>query len=206
LPETARGLPCEPARTHLCTTRHLVRRFRRDNRPSGGSRPIESSSLRRQATKQPDYYWYEEPLNDYDLRGYAQLCQALDIPVVVAGSYRTSAQYILQGAGDILRADVYWRGGITGVMKIAHLCEAFGIKAELQDGASPLMDIANLHCACAIRNCDFFEMLVHEDSYRYGLKQYVDIDSNGYVWAPSESGLEVEMDWDYIDNHTTYTG
>lgn len=47
---------------------------------------------------------------------------------------------------------------------------------------------------------------MHEDSYRYGLKQYVDIDSNGYVWAPSEPGLEVEMDWDYIDNHTTYTG
>ncbi|MHB8992176.1 MAG: enolase C-terminal domain-like protein [Chloroflexota bacterium] len=154
------------------------------------------------------FYWYEEPLNDYDLRGYAELCRALDIPVVaaevVAGSFRSTAQYITQGAGDILRADVYWRGGITGVMKTAHLCEAFGIKAELHHGATPLMDVANLHCAVAMGNCDYFEVLVPEDSYRYGLKEYPQVDAEGNVRAPIGPGLGVEIDWDYLENHTTF--
>ena len=30
-----------------------------------------------------NFYWFEEPLIDYDLRGYAELCRDLDIPVVV---------------------------------------------------------------------------------------------------------------------------
>jgi L-alanine-DL-glutamate epimerase-like enolase superfamily enzyme len=157
-----------------------------------------------------DFYWYEEPLIDYDLRGYAELCRDLDIPVVagetMAGSIMSTAQYIDQRAGDILRADVYWRGGITGVMKTAHLCEAFGLKMELHHAATPIMDMANLHCACAIRNCDYFEVLVPETSYRYGLKHYADIDPQGYVHAPSGPGLGVDIDWDYIENNTTFAG
>lgn len=157
-----------------------------------------------------NYHWYEEPLNDWDIRGYAELCRALDIPVVAAemipGSFLSTAQFITQGAGDILRADVYWRGGITGVMKTAHLCEAFGVKSELHHAGTPVMDAANLHCACAMRNCEFFEVLVPENSYRYGLKEYFEIDSEGYVHAPTGAGLGVSIDWDYIENHTTFAG
>jgi L-alanine-DL-glutamate epimerase-like enolase superfamily enzyme len=158
-----------------------------------------------------NFYWYEEPINAYDLRGYAELCRALEIPVVaaemVAGSFRSTAQYISQGAGDILRADVYWRGGITAVMKTAHLCEAYGIKTELHHGASPLMDIATLHCACAIGNCEYLELLVPEQRYQFGLKDYrqLNIDAHGNVHAPAGPGLGVEIDWDFIDNHTTFS-
>ena len=159
-----------------------------------------------------NFYWYEEPINAYDLRGYTELCRALEIPVVAAemvpGSIRSTAQYIAQGAGDILRADVYWRGGITAVMKTAHLCEAYGIKTELHHGASPLMDVATLHCACAIKNCEYLELLVPEKKYEFGLKDYkhLQIDAQGYVHAPTGPGLGVEIDWDLIDNHTTFSG
>jgi len=157
-----------------------------------------------------DFYWYEEPINAYDLRGYTQLCQQLEIPIMAAemvpGSIRSTSQYILHGAGDILRADVYWRGGITALMKTAHLCEAYGIKTELHHGGSPLMDIATLHCACAIRNCEYLEVLVPEARYEFGLKQYLKVDAQGYAHAPVGAGLSVEIDWDFIDKHTTYSG
>ncbi|RPI44842.1 MAG: mandelate racemase, partial [Betaproteobacteria bacterium] len=156
------------------------------------------------------FHWYEEPINAYDLRGYAELCRALEIPVVAAemvpGSIRSTAQYIAQGAGDILRADVYWRGGITALMKTAHLCEAYGIKTEPHHGGSPLMDVATLHCACAMKNCEFLEVLVPEERYRFGLKRYLEVDAEGNAHAPSGAGLGVEIDWDFIDNHTTYCG
>ncbi len=159
-----------------------------------------------------NFHWYEEPINAYDLRGYTELSRALEIPVVAAemvpGSIRSTAQYILQNAGDILRADVYWRGGITALMKTAHLCEANGIKTELHHGASPLMDIATLHCACAIKNCEFLELLVPEPRYEFGLKDYsaLHIDAEGNVHAPPGPGLGVTIDWDFIDRHTTFSG
>ena len=110
------------------------------------------------------FVWYEEPLRDYDFTGYAELSRALDIPVqvaeVVPGHANLSTEYILRGAGDHLRSDVYWKGGITGVIKTAHLAEAFNMPLEIHHGASPIMNWANLHVACAIPNCDWFEVLV----------------------------------------------
>jgi L-alanine-DL-glutamate epimerase-like enolase superfamily enzyme len=157
-----------------------------------------------------DFYWYEEPINAYDVRGYAALSRELEIPIVAAemvpGSIRSTSQYIAQSAGDILRADVYWRGGITAVMKTAHLCEAFGIKTELHHGGSPLMDLATLHCACAIKNCDYLEVLVPETRYEFGLKRYLEVDAEGNVHAPEGAGLGAEIDWDFIENHTTFAG
>ena len=61
------------------------------------------------------FVWYE-PLRDYDFTGYAELSRALDIPIqvaeVVPGHANLSTEYILRGAGDHLRSDVYWKGGI----------------------------------------------------------------------------------------------
>ncbi|HEY8475787.1 MAG TPA: enolase C-terminal domain-like protein [Chloroflexota bacterium] len=151
------------------------------------------------------YYWYEEPLSDYDLAGYAELCRALDIPILggetVAGSVRLAAEYVLRGAVDVLRGDVYWKGGITGLLKMAHLAEAHGMKLEIHHGASPLMDWANLHVACAIANCEFFEVLVPESKYAYGLQAYPHPDRDGQVHAPNAPGLGVAIDWDYVNGH-----
>lgn len=149
-----------------------------------------------------DFLWYEEPLRDYDLAGYAELCRALDIPVqvaeVVPGHAYLAAEYILRGAGDHLRSDVYWKGGITGAMKMAHLAEAFNMPLELHHAASPIMNVANLHVACAIRNCAWFEILVPEDRYDFGLERYPHADERGIVHAPTGPGLGVEVDWEWV--------
>lgn len=151
------------------------------------------------------FIWYEEPLRDYDFTGYAELARALDIPVqvgeVVPGHAYLATEYILRGAGDHLRADVYWKGGITGVMKMAHLAEAFNMPLELHHAATPLMNWANLHVACAIANCGWFEVLVPEERYDFGLKRYPNPDAEGMVHAPTAPGLGAEIDWEWIQAH-----
>jgi L-alanine-DL-glutamate epimerase-like enolase superfamily enzyme len=71
------------------------------------------------------YYWFEEPLKDCDLRGLKQLCAALDLPIAATeflpGTIHATAQVLAQGGADIVRASVPWRGGITDMLKIAHL-------------------------------------------------------------------------------------
>ena len=104
-------------------------------------------------------YFYESPLRDYDLRGLKELADQPDIPIAVAeegsGSYFASAQFIDQRAGDIIRGDVSLKGGITALVKLAHLCEAFGIMCEIHVGTNPFADMANLHVMCAIKNCAY---------------------------------------------------
>ncbi|MBK8023745.1 MAG: hypothetical protein IPK19_20505 [Chloroflexi bacterium] len=66
---------------------------------------------------------------------------------------------------------------------------------------SPLLDIANLHVACAIRNSEFVES--HHAMFRFGLKNApLDIDAEGYQRLPAGPGLGVELDWDWIEDHT----
>ncbi len=108
------------------------------------------------------YEWFEEPFRDFELAKYQSLCAALDIAVAATettrGGHWGVAQAIMQRAADIVRADVSWKAGITGTMKIAHMAEGFGINCEIHTTTMAYMDIANLHASCAIRNCEYFEL------------------------------------------------
>lgn len=154
------------------------------------------------------FFWYEEPIGDFDIGGYAELCRALDIPVLAAevlpGSLYSLAEFIVRGATDIARGDVYWKGGITGVLKMARLAEAFGMKLELHHGASPIMDWANLHAMAAFKNGDYLEILIPKEPLDYGLEEYVQIDEEGFVHLPRKPGLGAEIDWDFINAHTVF--
>ena len=53
-------------------------------------------------------------------------------------------------------------------MKTAHLAESFGVKCELHTTIYHPLEVVNLHCCCAISNCEFFELLV--PPLLYGLR------------------------------------
>jgi L-alanine-DL-glutamate epimerase-like enolase superfamily enzyme len=55
---------------------------------------------------------------------------------------------------DMVRTSSFYKGGITGAIKIAHLAESHGMKAEVHG-----MRIANAHLAAAAPNNDFYEQL-----------------------------------------------
>jgi L-alanine-DL-glutamate epimerase-like enolase superfamily enzyme len=152
------------------------------------------------------FEWYEEPLPHYDLQGYSELSRDLDIPVIgaetVPGGVYSSAQYLRSNAMDMVLCDTYWRGGITGMLKTAHLCEALGVKLVSHHGGSPLMNLANLQALCAVSNADYIELLVPESEYNYGIQPLNLVDDEGWAWAPKTPGLGAEIDWDYVDEHT----
>lgn len=154
-----------------------------------------------------DFVWYEEPLSHYDIQGYAELSRDLDIPVIgaeaIGGSAYSAAAFLRQNALDMVEIDVYWKGGITGALKIAHLCEAMGLKVASHHGGSSLMNLANLHVLCGIQNADSIEVLVPEEKYGYGLKSPIRVDPDGFVSVPPGPGLGAEIDWDYVKSHTT---
>lgn len=149
------------------------------------------------------YHWFEEPFRDFELRKYARLRAALDIPIAGTETTRGGpwgvAQAIAFEAVDIVRADVSWKAGVTGTLKIAYLAEAHGLRCEIHCTTMGPMDIANLHVSCAIRNCEYFELLVPEEPFRFPMKSPYPIDAQGRIHVPSSPGLGVELDWDAID-------
>lgn len=153
-----------------------------------------------------DYYWLEEPLSDVDFSGLRKLTAKLDIPIcgteVLAGSHYSTAECITLGVVDIVRTDVSWKGGITAVMKTAHLAESFGVHCELHTAIYHPLEMANLHCCCAISNCQFFELLFPPSYMDFGMKNPIHIDDEGYAHPPGVRGLGVDWDWDLIDNCT----
>jgi L-alanine-DL-glutamate epimerase-like enolase superfamily enzyme len=103
---------------------------------------------------------------------------------------------------DIVRTDVSWKGGVTPVMKTAHLAESFGVRCELHTTIYHPLEIVNLHCCAAISNCEFLELLYPISYMDFGMKRPIDIDAHGYARPPEVAGIGVDWDWDFIDNCT----
>jgi L-alanine-DL-glutamate epimerase-like enolase superfamily enzyme len=155
--------------------------------------------------EQLDYYWFEEPFRDFELNKYAQLAATLDIPIAgtetTRGCHWGVAQAIQQKAVDIVRADVSWKHGITGTLKIAHLAEAFGMQCEIHTTTTGPLEMANLHLSCAIRNCEYFELFIPDDVFQFPMKTKLPIDEKGVIHVPDLPGLGVEMDWNEIEKN-----
>ena len=155
-----------------------------------------------------NFAWLEEPLQDWDIDGYAQLCQSLDIPIagteVVPGSIFSTPEYLLRRAVDIVRSDVVFKGGIGPLKKTMGMAEAFGMNCEIHTTATPLTNVANLHVMCSARNSWYHEILVPEAWFSAGVVEDVRIDKQGYVKVPDKPGLGLELDWGYINANKVY--
>jgi L-alanine-DL-glutamate epimerase-like enolase superfamily enzyme len=153
------------------------------------------------------FHWLEEPFHDQFIDKYVSLTRTLDISIAATeatyGGPAGVAQFISAGACDIVRADVAWKWGVTGTMKILHLAEAFGLNCELHTTMSA-MDVANLHVGCAARNSEFFELYAPHEKWHFPLKEGLLLDDQGDVRVPSGAGLGVEVDWDAVDDSTRH--
>ena len=155
------------------------------------------------AIQEMGYYWYEDPLHEQDIYNYVKLRQKLDIPILateypIAG-LNSYIPWIMERATDMLRGDVAVKGGITTLIKTAHLAEAFRMNYEIHHGGNSLNNVANLHVIMAIRNTELFEVLLPDAMQKYGMAEEIVVDGEGYVHAPTGPGLGAAIDFDLIE-------
>ena len=153
------------------------------------------------------FYWYEDPLADDDLYNYVKLKQQLSIPILATeyspGGFTAFAPWITERATDYLRGDPAVKGGITPLVKTAHLAEAFHMNFEIHHGGNSLNNVANVHVIMAIRNCEFFEVLLPAGAQKYGLAQDIEVDAQGLVHAFDGPGLGAAIDFALIERKKT---
>ncbi len=151
-----------------------------------------------------NFTWLEEPMNEYSISSYVWLTEQLDIPVLgpetAIGRVQTRAEWIMNKAADIIRAGVGDVGGITPVMKAASLAESFGLSIEIHGGGP-----GNLQALGAISNGKYYERGLLHPFIDYEvpppyLNSICDrMDEEGCVHLPQESGLGLDINFDYIE-------
>jgi L-alanine-DL-glutamate epimerase-like enolase superfamily enzyme len=154
------------------------------------------------------YFWYEDPMRDggVSIQLHRRLKSMLKTPLLITEHVRgvePKADWMVAGATDFVRIDPDYDMGITGVMRIAHAAEALGYDVEMHQ-CGP----AQRHCMAALRNTHFYEIVgVHPrlpnpippviatEGYADQLES---IASDGTVAVPTEPGLGVTFDWNFI--------
>ena len=100
------------------------------------------------------------------------------------------ADLIRTGAVDILRPDVGEAGGITHVLKIASLAEAFGLRLLCHNYVGPLVTLATAHVYAATQCVSTMEYtLLDERSPRCDLLEHSAVREGGYLLLPDSPGL-----------------
>jgi L-alanine-DL-glutamate epimerase-like enolase superfamily enzyme len=92
---------------------------------------------------------------------------------------------------DMVRTSSFYKGGLTGALKIAHLAESHGLRAQVHG-----MGLANAHLCAAIANNDFHEQLVYSTEHIRSLRTRNELPIvDGFITAPATPGLGFEPDW-----------
>lgn len=157
------------------------------------------------AVEELNFVWYEEPLREYDIHGYKMLAAALDVPIAAVevneGSLYTTPEYIVTRAVDIVRSDVCFKGGVGQVKKTAALAEAFGLNLEIHTNGNAMLEAANIAVAASIKNTTFYERLVPDHLFIYGVENPIEIDREGFAHVPKGPGLGTRVDWDFVKRY-----
>jgi L-alanine-DL-glutamate epimerase-like enolase superfamily enzyme len=131
-----------------------------------------------------------------------KLRQKLDIPIMATeypmGDIGTYSVWLTERATDYLRGDIPVKGGLTTMLKTAHLAEAFHMNYEVHHGGNSLNNGAQLHFACAIRNTTWFEVLLPHGAHKYGLVDDITIGKDGLAHCPQAPGIGAQIDFELI--------
>jgi L-alanine-DL-glutamate epimerase-like enolase superfamily enzyme len=137
------------------------------------------------------FLWYEEPMREFSITAYTWLAKAVRVPLLVAetadGAHMNVADFIASGCATFVRTGAGLKGGLTGAMRIAHLADAFRLRAEVHgDG------LVHRHLCMAIPNTTFYESLVRTNP----VVRAPEIDANGMIHAPTGPGMGWEATWE----------
>lgn len=159
-----------------------------------------------------DYAWFEEPLPPDDHDGYAQMAQALTMPIAGGETEFTRFGFrrlFTSKALDIVQPNVGRAGGFTECMRIAALAESFHIPYAPHTGSTTsVCHVAELHLSAALPNFLIYEHMQSDWSKTEGnplrenlLTEPAEVRDGAFIALPSGPGLGITLNEDVVDNH-----
>ncbi|NQW16035.1 MAG: hypothetical protein HQ478_00970 [Chloroflexi bacterium] len=154
------------------------------------------------------FYWFEDPVPWERFQDIQKLTNTLKTPLCMSdqpGFLLTQAGEFVKTGRVALPRGTTRKLGITGLKKLASLCEGFGVNCEIGTTKNSSLDAANLNVMLSIENCAYFEWWLPKHSAQWGYAEDMQPDDMAQLLAPRLPGLGFEWDWNWIKNHTTAT-
>jgi len=139
--------------------------------------------------------WFEEPIPQRDIDGYARLNAAVDMPITGGEQFTRVAQYepyFEKNAYDIVQADGGWCG-LTEAMRIAERAHAEGVDYCPHSWHNGLMAMANGHLVAAIPVPRVLELCMVQGPLQWEILANPPQIADGHLVLPDAPGLGVEL-------------
>jgi L-alanine-DL-glutamate epimerase-like enolase superfamily enzyme len=150
--------------------------------------------------------WLEDVLPVWDVAGNRMVTQAIEVPTL-----NGEQAYLLKGlremiethAVDIIQPDLVTVGGMMETKRVADYAEEYDLPTVLHCAGSPVMFMANVHCAAAIRS--FVAQEIHALDIPFWKDLVIGLEDplieDGYVRVPEKPGLGVDLNYEVIEEH-----
>ncbi len=146
-------------------------------------------------------YWLEEPLDHADFAGLSELRRATSLRIAVGELNRSPAdfrEFVVHSCADVLQPDIVLCGGFSLGLKVAHLCEQYGLRFSPHTWGNGIGLIANLHLVAATGLCPFLEYPLDPPGWTverrdFILTEPIWVSSNGELELSERPGLGVEL-------------
>lgn len=144
-----------------------------------------------------DVGFFEMPIAPENLDGYRRLAERSTVPLALDSltNRHRALEFLMAGALHVLQPDVCRAGGITEVMRIAALADAFGATATPHVSiGSAVHFAASLQCAAAMPNFDIMEHWIGNNPLARQIAPDLDRPENGIRVLGSGPGLGIAVD------------
>jgi len=148
-----------------------------------------------------DIEWFEEPVAWYDqYEGMRTVRQRTGVPVAAGQSESTPSacrRLVDGGSVDVLNLDSSLAGGPTSWLKVARMAELHGV-----DMAHHEEPHVSMHLLSAVPNGRYAEVFHPDlDPVWYNLVANTPTVADGHLQLPDGSGLGIEYDEAFLDEH-----
>src|SRR5262249_35594314 len=148
--------------------------------------------------QESDISFFEEPVDPFDVDALKKVSDELEIPIAVGERVYTRYGFrrILElHAADIVQPDIGNTGGIMETKKIAAMAEAYNMRIQPHNCASPVSTAASLQLDACIPN------FIIQELYPYRIPEHFQIVDhapeldvkNGFLPISNRPGLGIEL-------------
>lgn len=130
--------------------------------------------------------------------------KGISVPLAAGERLLTRGDFlrVLQdGLIDVAQPDVCHAGGITGLRKIASLCDTFGVTMAPHNPLGPIATMVNIHLALSMPNFLIQEVMRADVPWREEVFSGVPDFEAGHILPPQSIGIGAEMNETQAEKH-----
>ena len=154
------------------------------------------------------FTWFEEPIPQNDIDGYAKLNAAVAMPITGGEQYATLEQfrpYLEKKAYGIVQPDA-GLAGITECLRIAEAAERYGVDFAPHSWHNGLMCMAHAHLVAALPNPRMVELCMIQGPLQWGILANPPVIDKGHLTLPAGAGFGVDLAADLEDTYPYLEG